>query len=255
MGKVSEMARKKPAPKQKFTKVKRDKFVELIEQNGNIGRTCKIIGIGRTTFYMYRNVDGLKYDAKFARNVDDALENYSDKLEEEADLRATEGTPEPVFFRGEQCGEVMKKSDSLLMFRLKGLRPKKYRENVQHEVTGAGNTPLALTINLAPPRQPELPPPIECIPLLPVDQDKAEAIEEKIVAFSMGVKARARGNGRKAPIRLYYKPVLAEEWLRGWDETDYNLTIAEVNEEFHDEEGDDGDRDGEELVAEEGANP
>ncbi len=66
--------------------------------------------IGRTTFYERRD-----RDEEFAVAVVNALEEAADRLEEVADARAK------------------KKSDALLMFRLKSLRPGKYRDSVQHD--------------------------------------------------------------------------------------------------------------------------
>jgi hypothetical protein len=59
-----------------------------------------------------------------------------DTLEAEADRRAAEGTLRPVFYKGEQCGEIREYSDTLLIFRLKALRPEKYRERSNVAVSG-----------------------------------------------------------------------------------------------------------------------
>jgi hypothetical protein len=67
---------------------------------------------------------------------DDAIAEYVEKMESEADRRAIEGTNKPVFYQGEQCGVIREYSDSLLMFRLKRLDPA-YRD--RHDVNVKGN--------------------------------------------------------------------------------------------------------------------
>ena len=58
--------------------------------------------------------------------------------------RAFEGTDEPVYYKGEECGSVRKYSDTLAIFLLKAHAPEKYRENIHAELTGAGGGPIAL---------------------------------------------------------------------------------------------------------------
>lgn len=41
------------------------------------------------------------------------------------------GTVEPVFYQGKRVGEKLRFSDALLMFRLRALRPERYRDNYQ----------------------------------------------------------------------------------------------------------------------------
>ena len=67
-------------------------------------------------------------DPEFAKKWADAEQEAADVLEREAWRRATEGTDEPVFYKGDQCGTIKRYSDNLLMFLLRGVRPEKYRE-------------------------------------------------------------------------------------------------------------------------------
>jgi len=57
-------------------------------------------------------------------------------LEDEMHRRAIEGTEEPVFHQGEQCGTVRKYSDTLAIFLAKAHDPEKYRENSKIELAG-----------------------------------------------------------------------------------------------------------------------
>ena len=63
-------------------------------------------------------------------------------LEDEATRRAVEGVEGPVFFQGRQCGVVRKYSDTLLIFRLKAMRPEKYSERRETTNTFRRGQPL-----------------------------------------------------------------------------------------------------------------
>lgn len=71
----------------------------------------------------------------------EAKEHVADMLEEEAIKRARQGTQklvlykgDPIKFKGKYLYETTH-SDSLMMFLLKGLRPERYREQVDVNVT------------------------------------------------------------------------------------------------------------------------
>ena len=63
-------------------------------------------------------------------------------LEDEAIRRAREGVDEPVFYKGEHCGNVRRYSDTLLIFMLKARKPDVYRKRASIEHTGANGGPL-----------------------------------------------------------------------------------------------------------------
>ena len=115
----------------KLTDEIKDKFLDLLKKTGNISKSVKLIGISRMTVYSCR-----KRDSEFAAGWDEAIDEYVDALEAEADRRAVEGTLRPVFYKGEQCGEIREYSDTLLIFRLKALRPEKYRDRSNVAVPG-----------------------------------------------------------------------------------------------------------------------
>lgn len=83
-----------------------------------------------------------KTDTKFSAAWDEAIEAAIQRLEEEADRRAVEGEPDLVIHNGnvvmvedpvtkEKTPLIRRKrSDVLLIFRLKALRPEMYRERV-----------------------------------------------------------------------------------------------------------------------------
>lgn len=109
----------------KSTPKKREKFLGSLREAGNVTLAAEAVGVDRSTVYKWR-----KQDAEFSAQWDDAVEEAADRLEAEARRRAYEGVDEPVFYHGEACGVVRKYSDSLMMFLLRGVRPEKYRENV-----------------------------------------------------------------------------------------------------------------------------
>jgi hypothetical protein len=106
----------------KRTPQKRGRFLEELARTGYVIKACQYAGLRKGSVYEWR-----EKDAYFAQQWDDALEAYYQKMEAEADRRAVEGTLRPVFWRGEEVGAIREYSDTLLMFRLNGLRPERYR--------------------------------------------------------------------------------------------------------------------------------
>lgn len=123
-----------------FTTKKKSKFIDIFSDCGNVSRSCEILGVSRRSAYNHKD-----RDPKFAEMWDDAQSRYVEKLEAEADRRATEGLLKKKFLTngepvidpetGKQYLE-REYSDTLLIFRLKALAPKRYRENL--DVTSAG---------------------------------------------------------------------------------------------------------------------
>ena len=92
-------------------------FLRLLASHGNVTKAAEVAGHSRVTFYRHRNAkdDAGEYtEPEFRAAWDDALEEASDGLRFEARRRAVDGVLEPVFFRGSECGEVRKYSDTLL---------------------------------------------------------------------------------------------------------------------------------------------
>lgn len=114
----------------------------LLQTGGNVARACEAVNIGRTAAYEWR-----KDDEEFSKAWDEAVEAGLDELEQEARRRAFEGTEEPVFYKGSECGYVRKYSDTLMIFLLKGGRPEKYKDRVEQDHKGipANATP---TVNI-----------------------------------------------------------------------------------------------------------
>jgi hypothetical protein len=98
-------------------------FMAQLSQHGRSAQASRVAGYTRSRVYAWR-----KDDAAFAQAWDDALATYTERLEQEADRRAVEGTLKPVYYLGEKCGEIRQYSDTLLIFRLKALKPDVYRD-------------------------------------------------------------------------------------------------------------------------------
>ena len=120
-----------------FTDRARKKFLKHLRETANVSRSAKAAGISRRTAYDHR-----RDDADFAAEWDDAVEEATDALEEEARRRALEGWGEPVYHKGEVCGAVQKYSDRMLELLLKAHRPDKFKERVANEHTGSGGGPV-----------------------------------------------------------------------------------------------------------------
>ncbi len=95
----------------------------MLAATGNVGASAKEAGYTRSRVYQWR-----KDDTDFADAWDDAMSSYVEMLETEADRRGMHGTEKPVFYLGEVAGHIRQYSDTLLIFRLKALRPDVYRE-------------------------------------------------------------------------------------------------------------------------------
>lgn len=89
---------------------------------GTVTAAMQAIGMSRRTWYHWQ--DG---DPDFRDAAQDAEQAAADRLEAVAIARATKAEGA---------------SDTLLIFLLKGMRPEKYRERYQHEVTGKDGGPI-----------------------------------------------------------------------------------------------------------------
>jgi hypothetical protein len=129
----------RPLQRSDRTPAKQAMFLKVLEETGHVAHAASTIKVHRRRLYEWRDAD-----PDFAAAWDDALEAYTQSLEAEADRRGMHGVPEPVYWRGEEVGTIQKYSDTLLMFRLNGMRPEKYRQ--RHEHTGKDGDPLSLTV-------------------------------------------------------------------------------------------------------------
>ncbi len=109
----------------------------LVETGGNVSKAALLIGVARQNCYVHKEAD-----PEFAQAWDDAVEEGTEDLEEEARRRAYKGVLEPVFHQGAECGFVRKYSNTLLIFLLKGRKPDVYRDRTQVQLTSDPDNPI-----------------------------------------------------------------------------------------------------------------
>jgi len=122
-----------------LTPDKRAAFLEQLFEHGNVTVAARVIGISRSSLYEAR-----ERDAAFAAEWDTAIQSYCDLLEYEADRRAMTGVEKPLLYKGAIVAHVQEYSDALLMFRLKALRPEKYRERAAVHHLGKDDGPIVI---------------------------------------------------------------------------------------------------------------
>lgn len=128
--KITEARRKRQAKQ-------RSKFIAHLAECGVVTDARIKARIPHKTLYHWR-----RRFPTFAKAWEEALDRATDVLEDEAHRRAYAGVSEPVFYKGRECGQVQKYSDTLLIFLLKGRRPARFRENHRIEHTGKDGGPL-----------------------------------------------------------------------------------------------------------------
>jgi hypothetical protein len=104
---------------------------ELRDNGGFVGKACEAVAVSKQTVYRWR-----AEDAEFAADWDRAVDLATEDLEKEVRRRAFHGVDEPVFYKGEVCGQIRKYSDSLLMFAIKARKPE-YRDTVKITIVDA----------------------------------------------------------------------------------------------------------------------
>lgn len=127
-----------PAPTTRAAKAD-DTFFTALENGHPVRAACTAAGYARRCVYRWR-----RNDQGFAARWSRALVMAGDLLEEEADRRGRDGVDVPVFHRGETCGTKRKYSDSLLLARLKAIRPEQYRE--KFAIPGPQQQPLTVVL-------------------------------------------------------------------------------------------------------------
>lgn len=120
---------------QNGTRVKQAEFLKVFAEVGTISMAAETCQMSRTNHYRW-----MEDDPEYPHAFEEAKKIAVDRLVSEARRRALEGVEEPVYYQGKQVGGVVKYSDGLLMFLIKGEMPEKYRE--RYEVSG-GEAPIS----------------------------------------------------------------------------------------------------------------
>jgi hypothetical protein len=119
----------------------------LIATFGHKTLAAQAARISRATHFYW--LSGADNKEDYRRAYERTLPMVAVALEDAALERAAHGVEEPVFYKGEICGTVLKFSDSLMSQLLKGVLPEKYRERTESQV---GNKP-GETFKLDPGRE------------------------------------------------------------------------------------------------------
>lgn len=116
----------KDTPKGKTPKARRDwktPFLAALADGSSVKCACLKADVARRHVYRTRETD-----PAFALAWDDASEDGTDVMEDEAKRRAVEGVEKPIFHQGVEIARVREYSDALIKFLITARRPDKYRE-------------------------------------------------------------------------------------------------------------------------------
>ena len=119
-------------PVTEFTSERKEKFLEVLSETCNVSRSAEAIGVSRQT--IYQHVDK---DPDFATAFEKARMLGAYSLEDEMVRRGKEGILKPIFYKGQEVGQVKEYSDTLLIVLAKGALPDKYKDRVEQEQKGA----------------------------------------------------------------------------------------------------------------------
>ena len=79
----------------RFTDKVKELFLTQYALTGRLVESSKVAGVTGTTITLHR-----KLDPDFDAQCEQALQEYRERLEREADRRAVDGVEEPVFWQG-----------------------------------------------------------------------------------------------------------------------------------------------------------
>ena len=129
----------------KFNPKKRA-FLAAYSRTAQVTASAEAAGVVVQAHYKW-----LKTDPEYVAAFEQAKIEAAEMLEAEAVRRANIGVDEPVFYQGVECGRIRKYSDTLMIFLLKGMNPRKFRDNATIEHTGPGGGPVSVEVNFVKP--------------------------------------------------------------------------------------------------------
>lgn len=125
-----------------FTDAKRIKFLELLSDHPHIGQCAAAVGVSRATIHKARHtIEGFEEDFQLAKKV--GIQVAEDEVLE----RAVIG--EPIYGQDAEGNIVKvgtKKSDDLLKFYLRAMKPKRYDRNAKIQVGDKDKVSLVFNI-------------------------------------------------------------------------------------------------------------
>lgn len=117
--------------------------LNVLRNGGSLRMAALAVGVHRHTV----DIDWRRADPEFAAAVEQAMEEGTDRLEEEAIRRGRDGVVKPVFQGGEQVGEITEYSDKLLEMMLVGKRSAIFGKRAL-EVSGPGGKPMETSLKI-----------------------------------------------------------------------------------------------------------
>lgn len=138
----TEVKRRRKAPSS-ATPAKQHTFLKVYSEVGNLTQAALAAKIDPSTHSKWM------HDPDYAEAFRKAQDAAVDVLVAEARRRALEGEEEPVIYQGGLCYETLpnkkrkqivlrRRSDMLLMFLIKGMRPEVYRDTWRGEIKHSG---------------------------------------------------------------------------------------------------------------------
>lgn len=113
-------------------------FLDALRQGSTVTRAAAASGFLRQTAYKYRLAD-----AELAAAWDEAVEEGTDRIEDEVLRRAVDGVEEPVFQKGARVldadgtpATIRRYSDTLALATLKARRPERWKDRNETELKG-----------------------------------------------------------------------------------------------------------------------
>lgn len=129
----------------RLTAANQQRFVKAVEATGVISQAARLTKLSRKQHYTW-----MLESPEYRQQIEDALKTFADMMELELFDRIANGTEEALVYAGQIQYKkdangaltdipltVRKKSDLLLVFGLKALKPH-YRDNFRAEITTAG---------------------------------------------------------------------------------------------------------------------
>ena len=127
-------------PTIKATEDFKETFVNMLGTLPNVTAVCRLLSISTKQIHKHR-----KADPEFDARVKEAINEGYDMLEEEARRRAVDGVRKPVYYKGMKVGNIKEYSDQLLMFLLRGYKPKRFNPGVK--VSMGDDKKVSMTFN------------------------------------------------------------------------------------------------------------
>ena len=110
--------------RRKSGRIARQGFLAALRRGLTITAAAEAVGVDRSTPFNWRRKNPA-YAALWAA----ALDEGTDRLEDEALRRGMRGVRQPVYQGGKRVGYIMRYSDRLLLALLRARRPRKFREH------------------------------------------------------------------------------------------------------------------------------